>query len=77
VSLLLYVHLLVITHVDRNENVTGSIVPGLQLGLANTRYDWNYTSTPQLGLNNRSLPIQRGHILGGSSSVSEYLLCQR
>jgi len=55
--------------------VTGSIVPGLQLGLANTRYDWNYTSTPQLGLNNRSLSIQRGHILGETSSVSEYQLC--
>jgi len=55
--------------------VTGSIVPGLQLGLANTGYVWNSTSTPQLGLNNRSLSIQRGHILGGGSSVSEYQLC--
>lgn len=53
-----------------NVNVTSSIVPGLQLGLGDTRYDWNYTSTPQLGLNNRSVPIQRGHILGGSSSVN-------
>ena len=55
--------------------MTGSIVPGLGTGLANTRYDWNYTSIPQLGLDNRSLSIQRGYILGGTSSVSEYLLC--
>jgi len=75
VSMPLYNQLFVIIHVDRNVNVTGSIVPGLQLGLANTRYVWNSTSTPQLGLNNRSLSIQRGHILGGSSSVSEYHLC--
>jgi len=75
VSMPLYNQLFVIIHVDRNVNVTGSIVPGLQLGLANTRYVWNSTSTPQLGLNNRSLSIQRGHILGGSSSVSEYQLC--
>ena len=54
--------------------MTRSIVPGLSLGFANTRYDWNYTSIPQLGLNNRSLSIQRGYILGGSSSVSEYRL---
>ena len=55
--------------------MTDSIVPGLGTGLANTRYDWNYTSIPQLGLDNRSLSIQRGHILGGTSSVSEYLFC--
>jgi len=75
VSLPLYNQLLIITRVDRNENVTSSIIPGFQLGLPNTRYDWNYTSIPQLGLNNRSLSIQRGYILGGSSSVSEYQLC--
>jgi len=56
-------------------NVISSIVPGLQLGIADTRYDWKYISTPQLGLNNRSVPTQRGHILGGSSSVSEYSFC--
>ncbi|KAJ7701208.1 hypothetical protein B0H17DRAFT_1046217 [Mycena rosella] len=36
----------------------------------NTQYDWNYTTTPQTGLNNRSVPYPRGHILGGSSSIN-------
>ncbi|KAJ3564744.1 hypothetical protein NP233_g8092 [Leucocoprinus birnbaumii] len=53
-----------------NQNVTDSIVPGLQMGLASTRYDWNYTTVPLAGLNNRSVTYQRGHILGGSSSVN-------
>ncbi|KXN83156.1 hypothetical protein AN958_01769 [Leucoagaricus sp. SymC.cos] len=53
-----------------NKNVTDSIIPGLRIHLANSRYDWNYTTIPQTGLNDRSLPLQRGYILGGSSSVN-------
>ncbi|KAF9265032.1 alcohol oxidase, partial [Marasmius fiardii PR-910] len=34
------------------------------------RFDWNYTTTPQAGLNNRRTPFPRGFILGGSSSVN-------
>ncbi|KAJ4476825.1 aryl-alcohol oxidase-like protein [Lentinula lateritia] len=34
------------------------------------QYDWNYTSTVQSGLNNRTIPILRGFILGGCSSVN-------
>lgn len=44
----------------------GSVVP-------NTPYDWNFTTTPQVGLNGRSVAYPRGHILGGTSSVSESL----
>ncbi|KAF7362800.1 Choline dehydrogenase, mitochondrial [Mycena venus] len=36
----------------------------------NTAQDWNYTTTPQVGLNNRSIPYNRGFVLGGSSSVN-------
>ncbi|ESK90669.1 aryl-alcohol oxidase [Moniliophthora roreri MCA 2997] len=36
----------------------------------NTHLDWNYTSVPQPGLNNRTLPYPRGHVLGGSSCFS-------
>ncbi|KAK7452787.1 hypothetical protein VKT23_012190, partial [Stygiomarasmius scandens] len=32
--------------------------------------DWNYTTVPQDGLNGRSLPALRGHVLGGSSSIN-------
>lgn len=55
----------------RNEGVMESIVPGLQGRIAKTRLDWNFTTIPQKGLNGRSVSLQRGHILGGSSSVSE------
>ncbi|KAJ3809508.1 GMC oxidoreductase-domain-containing protein [Lentinula aff. lateritia] len=34
------------------------------------QYDWNYTSTVQSGLNSRTIPILRGFILGGCSSVN-------
>ncbi|KAG6810624.1 hypothetical protein H0H92_011093, partial [Tricholoma furcatifolium] len=35
-----------------------------------TPYDWNYSTVPQAGLNGRSVVYNRGHILGGSSSVN-------
>ncbi|THU91672.1 alcohol oxidase [Dendrothele bispora CBS 962.96] len=37
-----------------------------------TLTDWNYTTVPQTGLNNRSITVPRGFVLGGSSSISEY-----
>ena len=36
-----------------------------------TAWDWNYTTLPMRELNDRSIIYPRGHILGGSSSVSE------
>lgn len=39
---------------------------------AGTQYDWNYSTVPQTGLNNRVLAYPRGFILGGSSAISEY-----
>ncbi|KAF8199817.1 alcohol oxidase [Mycena galopus ATCC 62051] len=35
-----------------------------------TPQDWNFTTTAQTGLDGRSLPYPRGHVLGGSSSVN-------
>ncbi|KAF9074592.1 hypothetical protein BDP27DRAFT_1213900, partial [Rhodocollybia butyracea] len=35
-----------------------------------SQYDWNYTTTIQSGLNNRSTGMPRGFILGGTSSVN-------
>lgn len=40
----------------------------------NTPWDWNYTTVPQPGLNGASLSYPRGHVLGGSSSVSTYFI---
>ncbi|KAF7322061.1 Alcohol oxidase [Mycena kentingensis (nom. inval.)] len=44
----------------------------LLCGLATpfTAQDWNYTTTPQAGLNNRVIQYPRGFVLGGSSSVN-------
>ncbi|KAJ7461961.1 aryl-alcohol oxidase [Mycena latifolia] len=54
-----------------NVGVIESAVPFFSAIVApNTQYDWNYTTTPQTGLSNRSLPYARGHILGGSSSIN-------
>ncbi|KAK0460531.1 alcohol oxidase [Desarmillaria tabescens] len=35
-----------------------------------TPWDWNFTTTPQPGLNGRSISLPRGYGLGGSSSVN-------
>ncbi|KAF9447689.1 GMC oxidoreductase [Macrolepiota fuliginosa MF-IS2] len=53
-----------------NEGATDSIVPWLEGNLAQSRFDWNFTTVSQRGLNGRSIAYQRGHMLGGSSSVS-------
>ncbi|KAJ7362668.1 hypothetical protein DFH08DRAFT_910802 [Mycena albidolilacea] len=56
-----------------NEGVIDSIVPffvnNLLSGL--NIYEWNYTTTLQVGLNNRSIPYPGAHILGGCTSHSE------
>ena len=58
----------------RNEGVEDSIVPFFctQFYPA-SQWTWNYTTVPQVGLNNRTVPYPRGRLLGGSSSVSECL----
>ncbi len=42
--------------------------------LSNTSYLWPYNTVPQYGLDGRQIPIQRGKVLGGSSSVSTYII---
>jgi len=34
------------------------------------RYNWNFTTTPQPGLENRRLPMPRGRVVGGTSSIN-------
>ena len=34
--------------------------------------DWNFTTVHQPGYNGRSIPYARGHVLGGSTSISEF-----
>ncbi|MBI1193097.1 MAG: choline dehydrogenase [Bacteroidetes bacterium] len=45
-------------------------VPGAFYKLFKTEVDWAYSSTPQPGLNGRSLFMPRGKTLGGSSSIN-------
>ncbi|KAF8148671.1 aryl-alcohol oxidase-like protein [Crassisporium funariophilum] len=52
---------------DGNENI---VIPFLGVALPGTTVDWNYTTTPQSGLQGRSIPYTRGQVLGGSSSVN-------
>ncbi|KAF8067881.1 aryl-alcohol oxidase precursor [Lyophyllum atratum] len=53
------------------EGVIAAMIPFLGGTLTpNTPYDWNYTTTPQVGLGGRSIPYPRGHILGGCSTVN-------
>ncbi|KAF5329017.1 hypothetical protein D9611_013861 [Ephemerocybe angulata] len=52
-----------------HEGVFDTRVPGLLAKLQGSRYDWNYTTVPQTGFNNRSIKFPRGHILGGCSSI--------
>ncbi|KAF7366007.1 GMC oxidoreductase [Mycena venus] len=54
-----------------NEGVLDSMIPFWKFGgnlLGPTIYDWNYTTTPQAGLNDRVLDYSRAHMLGGCSS---------
>ncbi|KAJ3575468.1 hypothetical protein NP233_g1085 [Leucocoprinus birnbaumii] len=61
---------LVIEAGPSNQQVLDSEVPFDAFSLGNTRFDWNFTSTPQSGLGGRVVPYTRGHILGGSSSIN-------
>jgi choline dehydrogenase len=56
----------------RNEDIFETRVPGLvgPLSLI-TRVQWNYTTTPQIGFNGRSVPYSRALVLGGCSSHSK------
>ncbi|KAI0341273.1 aryl-alcohol oxidase-like protein [Trametopsis cervina] len=45
-------------------------VPQFVSRLAFSQFDWNFTTVPQPGLNGRSVFFERGHVLGGSTSIN-------
>ncbi|KAG7446883.1 aryl-alcohol-oxidase from pleurotus Eryingii [Guyanagaster necrorhizus] len=53
-----------------NEDIQDVEIPFLATALPSTRVDWNFTTTAQAGLNNRSIELARGFVLGGSSSIN-------
>ncbi len=52
---------------DANQNIH---VPLGYLKLARTEVDWNYSTAPEPNCDNRRIPLPRGKVLGGSSSVN-------
>jgi len=52
---------------DVNENLH---VPLGYLKLARTEVDWDYCTAPEPNCNGRRIPIPRGKVLGGSSSIN-------
>ncbi len=52
---------------DANENIH---VPLGYLQLAGTEVDWNYFTAPEKRCNGRRIPLPRGKVLGGSSSIN-------
>ncbi|KAF5366874.1 hypothetical protein D9757_011936 [Collybiopsis confluens] len=62
---------LVIEAGGSNRGILPLEMPGMAPIVApDTPWDWNFTTVPQRGLNNRSVPVSRGFVLGGSSSVN-------
>ncbi|KAJ6498864.1 aryl-alcohol-oxidase from pleurotus Eryingii [Mycena sanguinolenta] len=55
-----------------NAGILDIIVPFFSpRAVPNTAVDWNYSTTAQVGLNDRSIAYPRGFVLGGSSSVND------
>jgi choline dehydrogenase len=52
---------------DASQNIH---VPLGYLKLAGTELDWNYFSAPEPNCNRRRIPLPRGRVIGGSSSVN-------
>lgn len=45
-------------------------IPGLYGQALGTKYDWQFETVPQPGLEGRSLPWPRGKVLGGTSALN-------
>ncbi|KXJ87150.1 hypothetical protein Micbo1qcDRAFT_218441 [Microdochium bolleyi] len=45
-------------------------IPGMKGSTLGTIYDWNFTTVAQPHLNGRTLPANRGKVLGGSSALN-------
>ncbi|KAI0033867.1 alcohol oxidase [Vararia minispora EC-137] len=57
-------------------NDTAIEIPGRSAALQKTRFDWNFTTTPQVGYDNRSIAYPRGHVLGGSTAINVMAYCR-
>lgn len=48
----------------------GIYIPGRKGSILGSKYDWNFTSIPQSGANERVIGQNRGRVLGGSSALN-------
>lgn len=51
-------------------NELGINVPGKKGSTLGSRYDWNFTTTPQPSLSSRRISANRGKVLGGTSALN-------
>ncbi|ESK87622.1 aryl-alcohol oxidase [Moniliophthora roreri MCA 2997] len=62
-------NVLVVEAGGSNEDILNSEVPYLANSLINGPLDWNYSTVPQAGANERRISTPRGFALGGSSNT--------
>lgn len=53
---------------DKQEDIV--TIPGLAGGAVGTQYDWNITYAPTAAVNNRSVSIPLGKVVGGSTKLN-------
>ncbi|RDX53362.1 alcohol oxidase [Lentinus brumalis] len=51
-------------------------VPARASTLSRSRFDWNFTTVPQVGLDNRAVLYPRGFVLGGSTAINQMAFCR-
>ncbi|RPD62463.1 alcohol oxidase [Lentinus tigrinus ALCF2SS1-7] len=51
-------------------------VPGRASTLVRSQFDWNFTTVPQVGLDNRPIVYPRGFVLGGSTAINQMAFCR-
>ncbi|TFK91942.1 GMC oxidoreductase [Polyporus arcularius HHB13444] len=51
-------------------------VPARASTLSRSRFDWNFTTVPQVGLDNRAVLYPRGFVLGGSTAINQMVFCR-
>ncbi|KAF5637820.1 choline dehydrogenase mitochondrial [Fusarium sp. NRRL 52700] len=65
-----YANILLIEAGPAVDNEPKINIPGMKGTTLGTKYDWNFTTVPQTGANNRVWSINRGKVLGGSSALN-------
>lgn len=62
---------LVIEAGPNTQGVQSITIPGLAPNLVGSSFDWNFTTVPQVNLNNAVLGYPRGRCVGGSAAIND------